>query len=301
MSYVVTLVAANAESSPVAERHIHEAEDLLETKNIRRTCADIWLSKGKAVDIGVSEKPPRMILQQIRSALNMSMIDVFATNIERRRKKLLLADMDSTIVKGETLDDLAEFAGIKDKIAEITQRAMNGELDFHSAIRERVGLLKNLPADSLDKTLATLSLNPGAQTLVSSMKKQGAHAVLVSGGFTFFTEAVAKQVGFDNHHGNILGIEGGALTGKVKEPILDKHAKVEFLKHYIEKLKIRPEDCVTIGDGANDLPMLSKAGLGLGYKPKPAVAREVDNMIIHGDLSTALYAQGYSDQDIMSG
>lgn len=298
MSYVLTLVAANAKESPLADHYIEDAVKILENENIRRTCADIWLSKGKAVDIGLSEKPQRLILQKIRGSLNMGQIDVFASNIEKRRKKLLLADMDSTIVSGETLDDLADFAGIKEKIAEITERAMNGELDFHSAIRERVGLLRDLPADSLNKTLKLTELNPGAKQFVATMKKHGARCVLVSGGFTFFTSAVAKDVSFDYNHGNELIIENDVLTGKVKEPILDKYAKVEFLKHYIEKLEIKDEDCLTIGDGANDLPMLQRAGLGIGYKPKPNVAREIDNMIIHGDLTTALYAQGYSENDL---
>ncbi len=299
MSYVITLVAANHETAPLVSRHIREIEDFMSAQNIQRTCADIWLSPRKAVDIGVSGVPSRLLLQQMRAALNSSAIDLFINDIEKRRKKLLLADMDSTIVSGETLDDLAEFAGLKEKIAEITARAMNGELDFHSAIRERVGLLQGLSEDSLQKTLVKLELNPGAKSFVASMRKNGSQCVLVSGGFTFFTRAVAKDVGFHKHHGNELEIEKGALTGKVIEPILDKYAKVEFLKQYMQELGIKEERCITIGDGANDLPMLQRAGLGIGYKPKPAVAREIDNVIMHGDLTAALYAQGYMDQDIV--
>ena len=221
-------------------------------------------------------------------------IDFFITKNEARQKKLLLADMDSTIAEGETLDDLAEHAGLKDKIAAITALAMEGKLNFHQAIRERVGLLKGLSTNALTETLAKTKLNPGAEIFVRTMRAHGATCVLVSGGFKFFTAAIADRAGFEFNHGNELGIEDDKLTGKVIDPILDKYAKVDFLKNYMKNNTLSPEDCLTIGDGANDLPMLKMAGLGIGYHPKDAVKAEIGNCILYGDLTAALYAQGYT-------
>jgi phosphoserine phosphatase len=225
-------------------------------------------------------------------------IDLFITSPDRRRKKLLLADMDSTIIDSETLDELAAHAGkdkgLGEKIAAITARAMEGKLDFNSALYERVALLEGLPATALKQTLQKMNLNPGAKTLIATMKKSGAKCVLVSGGFTFFTGAVAKTCGFDAHHGNTLGIENEKLTGKVEGAIINKTAKLEFLKSYTRSLKIKLEETLAIGDGANDIPMLQAAGLGIGYKPKNAVKDEIDNLILYGNLTAALYAQGFT-------
>ncbi|MCB9982985.1 MAG: phosphoserine phosphatase SerB [Rhodospirillales bacterium] len=296
MSTVLTLVASNVRR-PLRDEHTREIIKILGAYNVKPTCQPVWIKPGKAAEIGITDNASKPLLMHLRDFLEKDAIDVFITPIEKRRKKLLLADMDSTIVSGETLDDLAEHAGIKEQIADITARAMNGELDFHAALNERVGLLKGLSTEALDKTLAAMTINPGAQTLIQTMRKNGAHCVLVSGGFTFFTDAVAKQVGFQGHHGNVLEIKDGALTGRVKPPILDKHAKVECLRTYMDRFNLKPEDCLTIGDGANDIPMLKMAGLGVGYKPKPAVADEIDNLIIHGDLDAALYAQGFAASD----
>ncbi len=296
MSTVLTLVASDPQR-PLSDKHTREVIKILGAYNVQPTCQPIWVKRGKVVEIGVTDNTSSALLLHLRDLLDGDATDVFITPIENRRKKLLLADMDSTIVNGETLDDLAEHAGLKDQIAQITARAMNGELDFHAALHERVNLLKGLETEALDKTLAAMTINPGAQNFIQTMHKHGAHCVLVSGGFTFFTGAVAKQVGFQAHHGNVLEIEEGALTGKVKAPILDKHAKVECLKTYMDRFHLQPEECLTIGDGANDIPMLKLAGLGVGYKPKPAVADQIDNLIIHGDLNAALYAQGFTDGD----
>ena len=175
---------------------------------------------------------------------------------------------------------------------------MNDELDFESAVRERVGLLKDLPEEFVQKTLEATQFSPGALKLIKNLKNHGVFCVLVSGGFTCFTGPIGQKAGFNMNHGNILEMENGALTGKVQEPILNKYAKVEYLDKYVQELTITIQDTITGGDGANDLPMLQKAGMGVGYKPKPVVAREIDNVIIHGDLSALLYAQGYLDQDI---
>jgi len=257
-----------------------------------------WLAAGKAADVPVAGALDFGAMIRLREFLAADKIDVFYTPAANRRKKLLLADMDSTIVTGETLDDLAGFAGLKEQVAGITARAMNGELDFHAALYERVGLLKGLSTDFLQKTLDHMVLSAGAERFLRTIKHHGGTCVLVSGGFTFFTGAIAAQVGFDHHHGNVLGIEGDALTGLVLPPILDKFAKVEFLEHYVKIMGLTLEDAITIGDGANDIPMLKAAGLGVGYHPKPAVAAEIGNCIVHGDLTAALYAQGYSASEI---
>lgn len=296
MSTVLTLVAASG-GKALSDDHTKEILKTLPFYNVQPTCKPVWIKKGKAAEIGISESGGSAMLAHIRDALDKDKIDVFITPIHKRRKKLLLADMDSTIVTGETLDDLAEHAGIKDQVAEITTHAMNGELDFHEAIKERVGLLKGLETSALDETLAKMEISPGAESFITTMRKSGAHCILVSGGFTFFTSAVAGMLKFHAHHGNQLDIEGDKLTGMVKMPILDKHSKVEFFKQYMNQYNLQPEDCLTIGDGANDIPMLKMAGLGIGYHPKPAVADEIDNLIIHGDLTAALYAQGFTNDD----
>ena len=299
MSAILTFVAADVDSQPLKDKHLKKAEKIAKPYGLEFTVKPVWLEESKAADVIVDTRPGPAILNDLRKELDQYKIDIFVSNPGNRIKKLLLADMDSTIVAEETLDELAAFAGLKDKVAEITARAMNGEIDFHGAIRERVALLKGLATQALEDTLAETIVNPGAKTLVATMKAHGATCVLVSGGFTFFTGAIAEKVGFDNHHGNTLGIEGGVLTGLVIEPILDKFAKVSFLEEYMKDLVLIEDDCMTIGDGANDIPMLKRAGLGVGYKPKPAVAQEVENIIVHGDLSAALYAQGYRAGDIV--
>jgi phosphoserine phosphatase len=296
MSYILTLVASDHLELPVQEMLLKRVGEILNHFDIHQTCQPIWLHDRKAVDLGLSAKPNRAVLIHLRDLCDRDRIDVFVTNVEKRRKKLLLADMDSTIVHGETLDDLAEFAGLKAQISEITQKAMEGEMDFHDALRARVKLLENLPVDALRQTMDQTHINPGALELVKIMKKHGAKCVLISGGFTYFTSRIAREVGFDHHHGNHLQIEDEKLTGKVEEPILDKYSKLEFLKYYAQSYGLTLGHTMTIGDGANDIPMLKNAGLGIGYKPKQAVQREIDNHIIHGDLSAALYAQGYTYQ-----
>ncbi len=293
MSYVLTLVASK-KSAPVTEKHFRTISNIIEHYNLKFTSDVIWLCKGKAAEASISGGSQFALVSHLRETLAKDEIDFFITKNERRQKKLLLADMDSTIASTETLDELAEYAGIKDQIAAITQRAMEGELDFHSALRERVGLLKGLKTTALTATLEETALNPGAEVFVSTMRKSGAACVLVSGGFTFFTQAIAERCGFNFNHGNILKIENEALTGEVEDPILDKFAKVNFLEHYIKDLGLTKDDCLTIGDGANDLPMLKMAGLGIGYHPKETVKAEIANCILYGDLTTALYAQGYS-------
>lgn len=297
MSFVLTLVAST-EAQPITKTHIKEIGKIIGFYNMAYTSEAVWLAPNRAVDLGISDKPQMALIAHLHEFLADYKIDLFANSVEKRRKSLLLADMDATIVEGETLDELAEYAGIKEQVADITQRAMEGLLNFHSALRERVGLLKGLDETKLQDTLDKTLVNSGAKTLVSVMKAHGATCVLVSGGFTFFTDAIAAQVGFDHNHGNILGIENGKMTGKVADPILDKHAKLDYLNRYVVELGINLENAMTIGDGANDLPMLKAAGLGVGYHPKQAVKDELHNLILYGDHTASLYAQGYTSQQI---
>lgn len=298
MSYVLTLVAS-PENPDVTQGLISTISEIIEIHKISYTCAPVWLRPLRAVDLGLSDKLPAEVFAGIRQLAKPDRIDVFMTEIDHRQKKLLVADMDATIVEGETLDELAEYAGLREKIALITQEAMEGKLDFASALRERVGLLKGMHQDALQHTLDKTRLNQGAQALVATMKKNGATCVLVSGGFNFFTRAIAKQAGFDINHGNELDVERNELTGKVKEPILDKQAKVDFMKQYTHHLSLKEHQTMAIGDGANDIPMLRIAGLGIGYRPKPMVAEQIQNLVLYGDLTAALYAQGYTDQHII--
>ena len=291
MAYILSFVASD---TPVTGHHVKEIEKIITAYGLHYTSKIKWLDEAKAAEIGLSGEGQFALAEHLRDALKKDRIDFFITKNEARQKKLLLADMDSTIAEGETLDDLAEHAGLKDKITAITALAMEGKLDFHQAIRERVGLLKGLSTNALTETLAKTKLNPGAEIFVRTMRAHGATCVLVSGGFKFFTAAIADRAGFEFDHGNKLGIEDDKLTGKVIDPILDKYAKVDFLKNYMKNNALSPEDCLTIGDGANDLPMLKMAGLGIGYHPKDAVKAEIANCILYGDLTAALYAQGYA-------
>lgn len=293
MTHVLTLVASQG-GAPLSDKHFKETGKILESYNLAFTGKTHWLDKGIAAEIGLSGGTQSAMTAHLRDFLARDRMDFFITPTENRQKKLLLADMDSTIATTETLDELAEYAGIKDKIAEITALAMEGKLDFHAALKERVKLLTGLPASALHETLAQTALSPGAKIFVRTMRAQGATCVLVSGGFTFFTGAIAERCGFEFHHGNILEIADEKLTGLVKEPILDKFAKVSFLESYMQDLGLSPAETLSIGDGANDIPMLKMAGLGVGYHPKHAVAGEIHNCILYGDLSAALYAQGYA-------
>lgn len=205
-------------------------------------------------------------------------------------KKLLISDMDSTMIEQECIDELADFVGKKAHVAAITERAMNGELVFEEALRERVALLKGLPVGTLQQCFdQKITMMPGAQELVAAFKKQGGKCVLVSGGFTFFTERVAAKLRFDEHYANILEVHDGKLTGIVKEPILGKEAKLAELHRQCKLLSCAPENVIAIGDGANDLPMLKAAGLGIAYRAKPAVQAQVNARINHGDLRGIRY------------
>ena len=282
-SHIVTLVASREAGSLTpqdAARALAYAEGRALT----------WLEAGQAVEFLAPRAPDR---QAMASILNHKAVDIFLTKPRGRRKAVLVADMDSTIVTAETLDELAAHAGLKDKIAAITARAMNGELDFHDAIRERVGLLKGLKLSALEETWNALEYSPGARTLVATMNAFGATTALVSGGFTVFSARVAAALGFAIHRANLLLDDGMALTGAVGEPILDKNAKLATLEELAASRGVKLAATLSVGDGANDLPMLQAAGLGVAYHAKPVVAAEVVNRVVHTDLTALLFAQGY--------
>jgi phosphoserine phosphatase len=253
------------------------------------------LSPGEAADIACAVPPD---LDLVRAALDGAPIDAIAQPAGQRKKSLLIADMDSTIVAVETLDELADFAGIKDQIAAITRRAMNGELDFKDALRERVGMLKGLGVDALEKTWERIRLTPGARELVATMRAHDAVTALVSGGFTFFTSRVAAELGFDLHHANTLLDDGTTLTGAVGEPILDRDTKVSTLRALAEQRGIPLVATLAVGDGANDLAMIATAGLGVAFHAKPIVAAAARACVDHADLRALLFVQGYRAADI---
>jgi phosphoserine phosphatase len=239
--------------------------------------------------------------QEAAAAVAELPVDWALVPVEGRRKKLLIADMDSTIINVECLDELADFAGIKAEIAAITERAMRGELEFEPALRERVGKLKGLALDALQKTYDERArLNPGAATFVKTMAAHGARCVLVSGGFTFFTSRVAVAAGFQANRANVLLDDGATLTGEVQEPILGRKAKLEAMRAETAALKINDKDVLAIGDGANDLDMIKAAGLGIAYRAKPLVAAEANAKIDYTSLEAALFFQGYRRGEFVS-
>jgi phosphoserine phosphatase len=243
---------------------------------------------------------PQSTSERIRAALGRTPIDVVVQPAEKRRKRLLIADMDSTIIGQECIDELADYAGKKKEVAAITERAMRGELDFERALIERVAMLDGLPEQLLQETFETrISLNPGAKTLVATMKKMGAMTALVSGGFTFFTARVAAAAGFDTHQANTLLTEGGALSGDVARPILGRAAKEEALLRLARENKIPLDETLAIGDGANDLSMLSRAGLGVAFRAKPTVAAAAAARIDYGDLTALLFLQGIPSTEFL--
>jgi phosphoserine phosphatase len=283
MNYVTTIVARRDAISltPALINHI---------RNALHGAPPVILSPGEAVDIPMSAPPGPALLA---AALDGKPIDAITVKTRARRKALLIADMDSTIVTGETLDELATFAGIGEQIAGITRRAMNGELDFKDALRQRVGMLKGLNLDALDKTWQRIQLTPGARELVATMRARGALTALVSGGFSFFTGKVAEQLGFDLHRSNVLLDDGSVLSGLVREPILDRDSKLAALHEFALQRGVKLGATLAVGDGANDLDMLREAGLGIAFHAKPIVAREAKARVDHADLRALLFAQGY--------
>ncbi|MEJ0026821.1 MAG: phosphoserine phosphatase SerB [Rhizomicrobium sp.] len=258
-----------------------------------------WLSPGRALDIYFDHQPAQ-VLERARHHFGNQPVDVNVVPTANRRKKLLIADMDSTIIDVECLDELADMAGLKPVIAAITERAMRGELDFESALRERVAMLKGLEIAALSRVYdERIKLNPGAKTLLATMRGHGAHTLLVSGGFRYFTSRVAEAAGFHREQANELLHDGAVLTGEVADPILGREAKLAALEAAVADLGITAADALAVGDGANDLAMIQRAGLGVAYYAKPVVAAAAAASIAHGDLTGLLYLQGYSDEEFV--
>ena len=258
-----------------------------------------WLAVDEAATFTIPVIPDNRwdVWQDLQAAC----VDLVITPEETRRKKMLLADMDSTMIRQECIDELAAEAGVGERVADITARAMNGELDFEAALIERVGLLKDLPETIIEQVIdQRITYMPGGYELVNTMKAHGGYAALVSGGFTAFTGRVAKALGFDENRANTLLMDDGKLTGDVGRPILGKAAKVQALEEITTRLGISEEDVLAVGDGANDLGMLGRAGLGVALHAKPTVQAQCDMRINHGDLTALLYLQGYSRHEFVT-
>jgi phosphoserine phosphatase len=289
MHHALTLVANLAATSLTPAM-------ITRVRNVVGGSDPVILSPGEAADFRLAAIPD---MDAVHAALDGAAIDAIVTAVDGRRKALLIADMDSTVVTGETLDELAEYAGLKERISAITARAMNGELDFKAALRERVAMLRGLPLDALDKTWQRVRLTEGAVELIATMRAHGAYTALVSGGFTFFTERVAALVGFDMHRSNVLLDDGAALIGRVAEPILDRDTKLETLTRLAEERGLPMSATLAVGDGANDLDMIRAAGLGVAFRAKPIVAAEARVRVDHANLRALLFAQGYKRGEII--
>ncbi len=295
MALVATLVANP--SNPVLTSEIAEkAASAADASGL------YWLADGVACDIALRDgTDAESARAAIADVIASAPIDLVIQDQDTRRKKLLIADMDSTMIGQECIDELAAEVGLKDKVAAITARAMNGEIAFEPALRERVALLKGLPISVVDEVIAKrITLTPGGMELIATMKAKGYYTALVSGGFTVFTSRIAATLGFDENRANILLEENGHLTGFVAEPILGKQAKVDALEDICGKLGISPEEAMAVGDGANDLGMLHLAGAGVALHAKPAVAAEAKIQINHADLTALLYIQGYRKTDFVT-
>lgn len=252
-----------------------------------------WLAPDEAAEFDMGAVPGNR--WEVWEDLQRARVDLVVQRTQGRRKRMLLADMDSTMIEQECIDELAEMAGVGDHVRAITARAMNGELDFEGALLERVALLRDLPESVIAEVLAKrITLMPGGLALVATMKAQGAYCALVSGGFTAFTQDVAARLGFDEHRANTLLSRDGRLLGDVARPILGRDAKLRALEEIAARLGLAPADVLAVGDGANDLGMLGRAGAGVALHAKPSVAAECDIRINHGDLTALLYLQGYA-------
>ncbi|MGF6156058.1 phosphoserine phosphatase [Ensifer sp. KUDG1] len=292
MALVATLIANP--SNPVLTPALAEAAaDAVKASGL------YWLADGVACDIALTDgTDPDAAEAVLRGVMGDAPVDVAVQEAESRRKKLLIADMDSTMIGQECIDELAAEVGLKDKVAAITARAMNGEIAFEPALIERVALLKGLPLGVVDEVIAKrITLTPGGKQLIATMKNKGHYTALVSGGFTVFTGPIAEMLGFDENRANTLIAEDGILTGEVADPILGKQAKVDSLVEIADRLGISTDDALAVGDGANDLGMIQLAGTGVALHAKPVVAEQAKVRIDHGDLTALLYLQGYRKTD----
>jgi phosphoserine phosphatase len=309
MFYVASLI------SPADRPAVTETLALRASRYLPHGRAVIWLAPGVAVDIpflvdniagdaldfGEEQALLKDLAEDLRDIIGGEPVDVVIQQQESRRKKLFVADMDSTMIGQECIDELADYAGQKSLVAAITDRAMRGEIAFAPALRERVALLKGLPATTIDEVIEKrIRLTPGGLTLVATMRANGAHTCMVSGGFTAFTSRIAAMIGFDEQHANTLLIDaGGQLTGEVAEPVVGREAKLDTLMALRKRFGFAQEDTLAVGDGANDIPMVEAAGLGVAFHGKPAIREAAAACIDHCDLTALLYAQGYRREEFV--
>ena len=279
---------------------VHQVEQLLFSKGATN-CFNYWLAQGMAAEINFDGLPKEVAHESVELFLERVPVDKNIQKNVNRRKKMLLADMDSTILQIETLDEIGHAIGKAREIAEITEKAMNGDIDFETALRNRVKLLAGLNINQLiEFALEKLVITQGASTLVKTMRANGATAALVSGGFTAITEIVRKKLNFDLCYGNTLVVDSCIVTGNLKPPIIDGDAKAAILDQECEKLEISRHDTLAVGDGANDIPMLVNAGLGVGFRPKPVVKNHASNIIEHCDLRGVLFLQGFAENEFLT-
>ena len=298
MTLVATLIS-NPAAAALDDAVLGRARGALPTAE-----PPIWLAPAVAADIPFAAPPAsdhRTLAEQVRAATSPAPLDVVVQRADGRRKTLFLADMDSTMIGQECVDELADYVGVKPRVAAITGRAMRGEIEFAPALRERVRLLKGLPVSVVGEVIAErIRLTPGARTLVATMRANGAYACLVTGGFTQFAQRIASMIGFDENRANTLVVDAaGRLTGEVVEPIFGRDGKLATLLELSHRLGLAAEATLVVGDGANDLAMLEAAGLGIAYHAKPKVAQAAAARIDHGDLTALLYVQGYRQSEFV--
>jgi phosphoserine phosphatase len=299
MTFVATLIS-NPAAPALDAALIERARGALPSPQ-----APIWLDPGVAADIPFSaprENNNRALAERAREALAGAAVDVLLQPAGGRRKALFLADMDSTMIGQECIDELADYVGLKPRVAAITERAMRGEIEFAPALRERVALLKGLPASVVDEVIAArIRLTPGARTLIATLRRNGAYTCLVTGGFTLFTARIAAMLGFDENRANTLVLDAaGRLTGEVAEPIFGREGKLATLIELTHRLGVAADETLVAGDGANDIAMIQAAGFGVAYHAKPKVAAAAAARIDHGDLTALLYAQGYRRNEFVT-
>jgi phosphoserine phosphatase len=295
-SVLVATLVADPSKEPLSEATLDRAAQAL--RGVERR---LWLDEGVAADL-IFTGELGLKRAALASALASKPIDVIVQPLARRSKRLLVADMDSTLIGQECVDELAAFAGVGGRVAAITERAMRGDVAFAPALRERVALLAGLPEAVIDDVLnKRITLNPGARTLARTMRASGAYVVIVSGGFRQFTRAIREAIGADEDRANTLVIERGKLTGKVIEPILGQDAKLGALTEIAGGMGVALDETLAVGDGANDLAMLQAAGLGVAYRAKPKVAAKAHARVDHADLTALLYAQGFARKDFVEG